>query len=225
MRPASNSAPTNLSTALCRPISSQIRMRLPLLIEKCRGMKSPGAFKDRLFFADNLGGLDQKFDRMLRTRGIKVNFPIHLQGLERSLSADATARRSIKMTFQPLQIERLPVTVTVIEESAPLRYFLNGVPIMKDAFRVEEPDREFLILSRGAHGDRNRFAHQGIVRLRNRRTISSGSSTARWSTSLVDLILRPTVPANTKISNARGFHEIRFSCPPMTACTKLRLLR
>jgi hypothetical protein len=75
---------------------------------------------------------------------------------------------------------------------------------MKDAFGEKEPDRKFLIQSRGAHGDRNRFAYQSLSsakpennfeRFLDGEVVNVGGG----------LILRH-IPANAKITDAGGFH-------------------
>jgi hypothetical protein len=77
---------------------------------------------------------------MLRSGGIEMDFPIHLQSLERSFSAYAAARRCIKVTFKPLQVE-VAWNSDGDRGIGALRYFLNGVPVIKDTLRVKETNR------------------------------------------------------------------------------------
>ena len=88
-------------------------------------------------------------------------------------------------------------------------YFLNGVAVMKDTLRVKEADRELSVLPRRAHRDGDRFAHQGCPPPK-----TEDNFERFLHGEVIDVVrrlLRGNMPADAKIANARGLHEITLA--------------
>src|SRR5271165_5966522 len=75
---------------------------------------------------------------------------------------------------------------------------------MKDALGVEEPDGELLILPRSAHCDRNRLVNEHAPAAKTENDFERF-----LHSELIEIVVHSifgAVPANTKVSNARGLH-------------------
>jgi hypothetical protein len=173
------------------------------LIEERRRMETSGPLEDGLLFPDYARGSHEKFRIVLRSGGIKVNFSIDLQRLERTLAAHAAARRRIKMTFKTLQIQ-IPGYGDCHRGIGTLCYFFNDLPVMNNAFRVEEADRQLPVFTRGPHGNRYRLTHQ------HRPSAEADDDFQRFLHGQLVHIVRwitfENVPADTEFSNAGGVH-------------------
>src|SRR5271166_5502107 len=85
---------------------------------------------------------------------------------------------------------------------------LDIASMMKDALGVEEPDGELLVLPRSAHRDRNRLVHEQAPAAKTENDFERF-----LHSELIEIAVHSifgAVPANAKVSNARGLHIPEF---------------
>jgi hypothetical protein len=79
---------------------------------------------------------------------------------------------------------------------------------MKDALGVEEPDGELFVLPRSAHGDRNRLVNEHAPAAKTKHDFERFLHSELIEIAVYSI--SGAVPANTKVSNARGLHMPEF---------------
>src|SRR5688572_9568985 len=132
-------------------------------VEQARRVQAARLLEDGLLRLQRRRQPPERGARHVKLGGADVVLPLHGDGVDRSLAANATARRHVEVALEALEVDLDAGTELdaddvdqAVGRALPARdHVLHITARMDDAFREQEPDGEVLVVPWCAHRDRD----------------------------------------------------------------------